>query len=185
MKNIAEVFYFLALRNGFHEYLQIDNKDTTVMEKVEAEKIFQNVNCLHKTKVEFEATVTDAEKLFDMIFIVGKNFTREALTERIRFAESRLKKGGAIVFDYGNPTMQSSGEAWQCVARIRCNPEQFICVIADAGHGCAVYRPHMPSLPFAKQYISQYDNFEYLLANRAALLNIVTWAQFELLIKFF
>lgn len=186
MSNVAKVFYFLALRNGFSSFLQIDNKDATVLEQVELDNTFEQINCVNKKRIVFdESAATENSSLHQMIFVTGKNMKQQQLQQRIEFAEQRLAKNGVLIFDYANPTAKVQGEAWQCVARLRCRENAFICVIADVAHGCAVYRPHQSSLTFAKQHIPQYDALEYVKTNRAALLNIVTWEQFDLLSRFF
>lgn len=192
MKSVAELLYFLALRNAFASYLQLDNKDASTLERAEADKTFAAVNCLTKTRVEYEnddkkSSAVDAQ--YAMIYIAGRNLTREQLLQRVASAERLLADNGAIVFDHANPRDEELNNAsraqWQVVARLRCQRRSFVCVVADVAHGCAVYRPHLKSLPFAAQHITLYDQTEYLQTNRASLLNIVTWEQFQLLIRLF
>jgi len=212
MKSIAEVSYFLAFRNAFASYLQLDNSKLPALEQAEQTKIFNDTNCLNKTRADFAATITttlnsqsvagsqeavatiEEAKAYDIIYIAGKNYTGTQLQQRIEYAEKHLTTRGAILFDYANPSSKdkdgasgsgSVGDAWQIVARLRCKPGAFICVLSDVAHGCAVYRPNQPSLLLATQHIKQYDEFDYLIANRALLLNLMTMEQFLLLIRFF
>ena len=140
---------------------------------------------MKKIQIPFEKVDSlPKEDKYDLIYITGRGTTREKIHQRIEFAETRLKEGGAILFNYANSNRPEDGESWQEVARLRCKRNCFICVIPQVANCCAVYRPGQRSHVYAAQHLPQFDKFEYLQSNRATLLNIISDTDFETLIRF-
>lgn len=191
MKNAANLFYFLAYRNAFQSYLQLDAGLDDFSKKKEHDEVYDNVNCIRKQRINFDDKTATLEKtaVFDMIFIAGQGFALDDLQQRLDYARRHLSARGVIVFDYANPDHEQQiaqfGCAWQLVSRLRCDPSCFTCVVENVGHGCAVYRPNCRSIAYATVHLSQYDNVEYLAANRELLLNLIPWSTFLTLIRFF
>ena len=183
MKTIAEVAFHLSFQNAFQSYLQIIDTSQPPNDQIEDDKTFEFVNCIEKEKVAFENAASLTKK-YDIIYIAGKGTTCAKIHERVAFAETKLKEGGAILFNYANSNKPEDGESWQEVARLRCKKNSFICVIPQVAQCCAVYRPGQRSHIYAAEHLPQYDKFEYLQSNRALLLNIISDTDFETLIRF-
>lgn len=182
-KTIADVLYHLTFQNGFSSYFQLDwNKVYGTLDK--DNYIYDNVNCLKKRRSEHPI---DLKEKVDMIYVCGAEFMQKGeLKTVLEFLEKMLNARGVIVFKGANPrNSNSSQEAWQAVARYRCDPEKFCCVLNDVDGQCAVLRPDLRSKPFALKHLPQYDDFEYLQQNRSLLLNLVSWQEFYTLIRFF
>lgn len=190
MKTAANVLYFLAYRNAYKSFLQLEEAD-----EPQPSSLYNSVNALRKDRIVFEErdNTNDIDDknlpVYDMILIAGSGYQLNQLEKRINFARQHLSANGVILFDFANPQTRQDdkrcGSAWQLVARLRCAKSGFVCVLADVGQGCAVYRPALSSIAFAAKHLTQFDDFDYLVANRNLLLNLMTTDTFLTLLRYF
>lgn len=180
--DVADVLYHAAFHSAYRSYCQIEDEPPNEADDL----IYSRVNALQKTRCS-SGDLKSSDAQFDMVFICNAEQNDfETLNDRLAIAKERLAKRGVIVFKGANCTNKKDPQgAWKCVARARCDENQFCCVLSDVDGGCAILQPSLSSRPYAKDFLPQYDSFEYLNANRDILLSLISWQDYRIIARFF
>ena len=181
---------YLIERNNYKSYLEIGVKHIGInFNRIKAEfkegvdPEFLALATYHMTSDEFFKS--HCNRSYDIIFIDGLHLEEQVLRD-VANSIKHLNTNGTIVLHDCSPTQKIhqlptetfdviwNGTVWRAFARLRMTrPDLFMCTV-DSDHGLGVITAGSQTT-----YPSSPLSFEFLVSNRASLLNLVKFKQFK------
>jgi hypothetical protein len=186
--------YFIATY-GYRRYLEIGVRhprdNFTLIQAAEKDGVDPAARCNYRmTSDEFFRQLggSDPGRRYDLIFVDGLHLADQVEKDVINSLQY-LGEGGSIVLHDCNPLTEHAqietykkgqhwnGTVWQAWAKLRgTRPDLFMCVI-DIDEGCGVIRKGRQSC-FAPWPPAEKLSYDYLVAHRKPLLNLVSMEEF-------